>query len=280
MKFACHRLLFRPSVFKGSLGDIIELVSSVGFEGIEVGFEEIQNSVWSPQRFAGALEKYKISLSSSYWGGPFYDPSQHQKLVEEARSVAKMLQRLGCRHLLIVPPSRNQLGDFDKAAKQKYIKSMAQCLNRIGGNLKDYDVQIGVHNYWGDLVEDRRGIGLLMEATDPDFVGFAPDTGHLGIIGCDVIETFETYRDRINLVHLKDISEPGLPVPLSDDWSVRGRDLGEGDIDFVALMRILKEAGYNDWCVYEQDFGTTPVESAIKAKTYIDRFLRPIFQEK
>lgn len=280
MKFACHRLLFRPLVFQASLGEVIERISSIGFEGIEVGFEEIQKAYDPPESFARELKKHGIALSSSYWGGPFHDLTQHKKLIEEANSVAQVLQSLGCRHLVIVPPDRKQLENFDDFTKQKYIKNMALCLNQIGSNLKDSDVEIGVHNYWGDIVEDRKGINLLMEATDPDLVGFAPDTGHLGIIGCDVVETFKAYKERINLVHLKDISKPGVPVPLSDDWKVRGRNLGEGEVDFVALMEILKEAGYDDWYVYEQDFGRTPIKSAIKAKTYIDKYLRPFFEEK
>ena len=87
----------------------------------------------------------------------------------------------------------------------------------------------------------------MMDGTDPRWFSLAPDTGHLAAGGSDPVEVFETYRDRIVHAHFKDYRRPS--------GGGRGRflPLGEGDIDFPALVRIMRDARFDGWADVELD---------------------------
>ena len=89
------------------------------------------------------------------------------------------------------------------------------------------------------------------------------DTGHLLTAGEDILHFAETFADRIGLVHLRD-QKGDTPVPF-----------GEGDLPFQDLIKILKNAGYDDTLVIELEKVTwgSPSEAAATAKAYIENLL-------
>jgi len=272
MRFACCKILFGKTPFR----EFVKAVASMGFDGVEAGISEIKEAYGSAKVFSAEMEAHGLKLAGSYWGGPFYDPAQHERLVKEAVGQAEFLRNVGSQHLVIGPPGRFK--GFEEAA-EKYLKATAQCLDKVGAAVQDQGVLIGLHNHYGCIAESRREIDFIMANTDPTLVGFAPDTCHLAVAGCDVLETIRAYSRRVNYVHLKDATKPGLFVPRDQKWTDRMRELGRGKIDFPAVMKVIKAAGYDDWAAYEQDFSTTTAEESARiSKRYIDRFLKPLYK--
>src|SRR5690606_35983200 len=125
--------------------------------------------------------------------------------------------------------------------------------------------------------ETRQDIDAIMELTDPRYVWFVLDTGHITMAGIDPVELTQTYVSRIVEFHMKDThpddrggtrrtmgrmvvpSGQNEPNPLEQEYpgipvnelpaSIRYRDrhfyeMGRGGVDFPAIKRILDE---NNW---------------------------------
>jgi len=86
------------------------------------------------------------------------------------------------------------------------------------------------------------------------------DTGHLLIGGTDPVDLARRHPDRIGHLHLKDVDATlagevrAGRVPYTKAVGMGlFPPLGDGDVDVEALIRFVHEAGYEGWCVLEQD---------------------------
>ncbi len=118
-----------------------------------------------------------------------------------------------------------------------------------------YGVLPCVHPHHNTTIMYEDEIDYVMENTDPELVGFAPDTAHLSAGGCNPAEIFARYADRIHFTHLKDlkgaIASGGMQAGVEVYTSFR--ELGEGDIDFKSVFDVLKKANYDGYLCLELD---------------------------
>ena len=91
-------------------------------------------------------------------------------------------------------------------------------------------------------------------------VGLLLDTGHLVFAGGDPVAVARRHGARIVHVHCKDVRAPVLTDVLRDDRSFLRAVLdsvftvpGDGSIDFTAVLRELRQAGYAGWLVVEAE---------------------------
>jgi inosose dehydratase len=148
-----------------------------------------------------------------------------------------------------------------------------------------------VHNHLNEMVEGPEEVDRCMEMTDPRLFHFAPDTAHLHLGGCDVVKTLDKYRKRIVFADYKDArwTTPQADVKLAngvahakDSKSARFfesiYDLGDGEIDFPACHRVLKEIGFKGWnCVDLDTARQGPRTSYERCGAYVVNRLEPIY---
>jgi inosose dehydratase len=130
-------------------------------------------------------------------------------------------------------------------------------LDRIAEVAADYGVKPSLHPHVGTMVETREEVERVLENST---IPLCLDTGHLLIGGTDPAQLVEEYADRVNHVHAKDvrvsIAEQVRGGELTYTEAVRRGiyvPLGEGDVDFAAIVRALEKTGYDGWYVLEQD---------------------------
>jgi inosose dehydratase len=93
-------------------------------------------------------------------------------------------------------------------------------------------------------------------------INLCPDTAHIALGGTDNLKVIDTFFDRINYVHLKDLSDEGFV------------ELGEGSVPLDKIMNLLKQKGYNGWLTVELDASEkTPLESAEISRAYLDKIM-------
>ena len=93
------------------------------------------------------------------------------------------------------------------------------------------------------------------------------DTGHAVLCLHEPVEIATKYSTVIGWMHLKDLRKPDFgdlaaPKPFTDlhQFFV---PLGQGIVDFPAILDVLDKAGYAGWLTVEQDYShTTPYEAA------------------
>jgi inosose dehydratase len=130
-------------------------------------------------------------------------------------------------------------------------------LDRIREVAGERGVVATLHPHVGTVVEKTDEVQRVLDGST---IPLCLDTGHLLIGGTDPAAIVRDAPDRVAHTHLKDVDHD-LAVrvqrgELSYSEAVdRGmyRPLGQGDVDFKAIVTGLAAAGYTGWYVMEQD---------------------------
>jgi inosose dehydratase len=123
------------------------------------------------------------------------------------------------------------------------------------------------------LGERPEEVDWIMDAADPRYVKLLLDIAHYQQGGGDPVKAIRNYKNRILLLHLKDVESP-VPGATGDlSRSYRFVELGRGKVDLPAVVAALKEVNFNGWGVIELDAvpdpNRTPKESAMISKKYV-----------
>jgi inosose dehydratase len=139
------------------------------------------------------------------------------------------------------------------------------------------------HPHSAGWVETPAETDRFLAETDPDVLGIVFDTGHYlfgaGGEGPPVVEAMDRWRDRIWYIHFKDSDLELARRSREEGWdyfqALRAglfSELGNGNVDFPAVVQWLRDRGYDGWIVVEQDVLPgmgTPKESARRNREYL-----------
>jgi len=140
------------------------------------------------------------------------------------------------------------------------------------------------HHHCAGFIERPDEVARLLEMTDADLLGLVLDTGHY-TYGCGkndpkvALDAFELFAQRIWYVHFKDCQPQIADSAREEGWdyfeAVRQGvfcELGQGCVDFPAVLNSLKQHDYDGWIVVEQDVLPgmgSPKESARRNREYL-----------
>ncbi|MFV0463607.1 MAG: TIM barrel protein [Nostocoides sp.] len=201
------------------------------------------------------------------------------------RAIAATHAAVGAQYIVHLPPMfrDEKSGDYiddrvlSPAAWGRYIDNA----NRLGKIMKqDYGLTMVLHPHGDSHIETPEDIDRIFEATDPDYVGFCLDTGHIIYGGGDPMELCRKYPDRISYVHIKAM-DPGLVDRAHDeDWPfVRAVKAGcsvappAGLPDMHDLIEALADLDKDLYVICEQDMYGCPKDQplpiAIQTREYL-----------
>ncbi len=253
-----------------SLSEAVQNIADLGLDGIEYTprKDELNKFGFTRESFRDLLREKNLTVSGNYFGGKFYDKSQRENILSAFRNTLENLQFYGAKNVIIGPPGRAKGDIFEM------IRGSAPMLDELGKVAQDAGLEIGLHPHVNTIVETPEEIDLAMELTDPRYVSMVPDTGHILLGGGNVVEIVRKYKDRLNYFHLKDAAG----IFTHPNFGPNIRELGKGEVDFPAVMKVLKEINYKGWLNVEQDKTIlTPLESATESMKYITERLKPIY---
>ena len=140
------------------------------------------------------------------------------------------------------------------------------------------------HHHCAGYVETPDELARLLELTDPSLLGLVFDTGHYlygsGAIDPEcALEGLKRFAGRIWYIHFKDCHPQIAYQARTEGWEYfkaveRGIfcELGQGCIDFPAVVSLLRNSGYSGWGCVEQDVLPgmgTPRASALRNREYL-----------
>lgn len=201
------------------------------------------------------------------------------------RAIAQTHAEVGAKYIVHLPPMfrDEKTGDYidDKvlspAAWQLYIANA----NRLGRIMKqDYGLTMVLHPHGDSHIETPGDIDRIFEATDPEYVGFCLDTGHIIYGSGDPMELCRKYPERISYVHIKAMDPVLVKQAHEEDWPfVRAVKAGcsvappAGLPDMGLLIEALADLDKELYVVCEQDmYGcdkSEPLPIAIHTREYL-----------
>ncbi len=147
-----------------------------------------------------------------------------------------------------------------------------------------HGLTVAFHPHYGTVVEREDQIRRLLATTD---VSLCLDTGHLVVAGANPVAVARAARGRVAHVHLKDVDAEMAERVRAGELGYRDavrqdlyRPLGQGDVDLVSLVEILRNDGFDGWYVLEQDLvldhdrdGARPLENALHSVGFLRRLM-------
>lgn len=261
--------------------------------------ELIELSFGSPSRFTQFLNDCSIEKVVSWYYDPGKpsqeentggrnpsDSAQHKDIVNALRQFAEYLKIINGEYLVVRP-----MNSYWKEAPvtDEKIKNAGTCWNNVGKMTREYGIKTVMHIDWLCAIHSEEDLGKLLAATDPELVGLTIDTAALTMVGLDPVVIYEKYADRVCMFHFKDVQV----ADTLDEYKTKfaenilqgggqrniGRwywEMGEGIVDFPALMKSIIKHDYKGWIVIESDQSQNPAESALINNWYIKNVLQKI----
>lgn len=130
-------------------------------------------------------------------------------------------------------------------------------LDRLAALAAEHGVRAVLHPHVGTMVENTDDVQRVLDGSS---IALCLDTGHLLIGGTDPADLTRQVPDRIAHTHIKDV-DLGLAKQVQSGRrtyteAVREgmyRPVGQGDVDFAAIIGHLRGREYDGWYVLEQD---------------------------
>lgn len=237
-----------------------EAVGALGYPGIEGEYTIAELYEGREEEFEVRMRRAGVRLAALYSTSDLERPRERHENIRKNLAAAAFLARMGGRMIVI---GGTEAHERTPALLDAWSRAASELGRRT---FETHGVRLGFHPHMGALIESREHIARVMDATDAAHVFLAPDTGHLLAGGSDPVEVFRTYRERIAHAHLKDYAPPAAGAG-------RGAflPLGQGRVDFAALVAIAREARFDGWLNVELDGGRgiDPAQVARHAKEYV-----------
>jgi inosose dehydratase len=238
-------------------------VASLGYQGYE-SFGNVLEA-WQPK---GGLRKVldenrHLPLIAAYCDVNLTDTTKRSDEIAQAVLWAKLIKHAG-GVTAVIGPNGVKRGSFDFAAGRNQIVS---ALNEICKAVDGAGIVPVLHPHTGTCIGTRDEIYAVLDVVDTRYMKFGPDVGQLASGGSDPVKVVKDYLPLIRHVHLKDWNGGA-------NWAGYC-PLGQGKVDFVALLELLEQAPDLKIMMVELDPGAnppiTPPETAHMSKKYLQK---------
>jgi inosose dehydratase len=150
---------------------------------------------------------------------------------------------------------------------------LGSLLNEIGRRTLDQGVRLVYHNHMHAFSETPEEVGKVLDQCEPRYLSLLFDIAHYTQGGGDPAVGLRRHRERLAVVHLKDVVSP-LPGATGEArYSYKFVELGRGKVDVLAAVATLREVGYKGDVIVELDAppepGKTPKDCALLNKAFV-----------
>ena len=212
------------------LADLLPSIADAGYAGVEFA------GLPDPGAVAASLEETGLAVAGAHVPIEALEAA-FEGTIERYRSV-------GCTDLVVpyLPES--------EFASEESIDWTADRLDGLAERLTAEGADLHYHNHDHEFTDLGTETGFEAFCERSEWVGIELDLGWAVAAGADPIDLLERYRERIRLVHAKDVDR-GSREPV---------ELGDGDLEVERALEEAKRCGV-EWAVYEHDHPEEPMAS-------------------
>lgn len=259
--------------------------ADAGYKGIELG--PVGFMPEDPSILGDALAQNDLSLIGGVIFRPFHDASSWDEVKDASVRTCEALKAHGAEHLVIIDsisprraPTAGRADEAEQMDQAEWTGFRDRIVDIAKMGSEEYGLTVGIHAHAGGFMDFEPELERLLSEVDEKILKICFDTGHHSYAGFDPVAFMERHIDRISYMHFKDI-DPAVKANVvknrTDFYDACGQrifcKLGQGDVDFPAVHKILRDNDFSGWCTVEQDIDPTlendPVGDAKENRAYL-----------
>ncbi len=242
------------------LDQIFADMSYAGLDGIELMHTALRPAD-SVQTIRALSKKYSLPVIGTSFGGNMWNREQHEAIFKDASTVVTRLADVGGWTFGV------SVGKAPQPKTPAQLDAQAQLLRGITSLCRSRGVTLNLHNHTYEVENNMHDLKGTMSRIPT--VRLGPDLNWLLRGGVDPVKFIRTYGSKIVFLHLRDQKADGK-------WS---EAMGEGDMDYVAIGKALREVKFSGEAVielaHEGNFKPTrPLRDSLKmSRAYVKETL-------
>ena len=238
-----------------------------------------------PKRMQEEMDRRGFRVVAGTGFGILHKPEAWAETEATFRAIAETHAAVGAEYVVHLPPlfRDDKTWEYtdDRVLTTEAWNHYIAGADRLGRLLKeDYGLKMVLHPHGDSHIETPEDIDRIFEATDPEYVGFCLDTGHIVYGGGDPVELCRKYPDRISYVHIKAMDPTLVQQAHDEDWPfglavAKGCSVAPpaGAPDMPAVVEALADLDKELYVVCEQDMypcdPSYPLPNAIQTREYL-----------
>lgn len=268
MKLSVSSYSFQQYINEGKMTqlDCIAKAKEIGFDAVD--FIDLQHEKYSEEEYAAMIaeeaKKCGMEIASYTIGACLIRDTQEETRAEIERvkrkiDIAKILGAPSMRHDAYFAQSKYRSFDLALPELASNIRELAEYGKQVG-------VKTSVENH-GFICQDSDRMERLFNAVNHENFGLLVDMGNFTCAGEDPVTAVSRVAPYAIHVHAKDFRiYPAGRETLMNGFSSRngsklvGAVLGMGDVDVLTCLRILKNAGYDQYVALEYEAALDCIE--------------------
>ena len=256
---------------------VLQEMKEIGLTATEFGPQG-----WLPieaQARAAEVGRFDLTPVGAFFLAVMHDPDSDP--IPAVNAELDAFEAAGGSYLILAAASGAEGYDARPVLDEAGWQTLFGNLDKIREVCAARGVTAGLHPHCGTMVQNADEIDRVLRNSS---VGLCLDTGHITCGGGDPVAIVEEFADRVDIVHAKDVRKALADKLLTGEftWSQGIKagmftPIGEGDIDFAAIVKKLDEAGFDGYYVLEQDImidgepapGVGPIDNARKSLAFL-----------
>lgn len=242
-----------------SMLEAMHLAKELGIGALEISQSNI---LGREHEVAAELKETGLGITTV---PSYFNFGEDDDVTAQALPTLEAAQLLGAKKMLVIPGF--VADDADAATRERATVRMIENINRLGELAERYGVTLVIESY------DNPGAVFTRSSEIQRFVTECPklftcfDTGNFRMHNEDELQAYETLRDTIEHVHLKDREFApifGQSGPIADDGQqLFPAPVGAGKLKIAEIVDRLEQSGYTGFYVLEH-YGVSSMLAGLK----------------
>lgn len=251
MRIAIQSNVWFHDLHLNDLPKVLREIAAAGYEGAEIGAHKL--NLDQPAAFNAMAAQMGLVVSGIHTHGEIYSLPAIQTASGYFEKAAGFANATGASCMLISGRRKEHKREADLEAEVHSLMHVAHICQAVG-------LPLYYHSHNWELADDLRELRYLFAHTDPQLMSLALDIGWVQRAGLDPVAVINEFYGRIRYLHFKDSA--------NDRWT----ELGRGQVDFPAVLRLLEAQGYTGWLAVERDEELpNAFESAQESRAYLKK---------
>jgi hexulose-6-phosphate isomerase len=229
-----------------SIADRFKMARDAGFAGVELNLpdENLSVEILEQAKAQSGLEIAGI-ICTPHWTFPLSDPdpSKRERTVRGLQLALQQGGELGCKRVLLVPGVVNAQVNYAQCWERS-VEGIKRCVETA----EKSKCHIAIENVWNQFIMNPVEAARFVDTFQSPWVGWHFDIGNCVVNGWPE-HWPQILGKRILNLHIKEFSRKK-----ANDEGMRkgfGVELGEGDVNWPAVMQAVRETGYTGYGIAE-----------------------------